>query len=399
MKMSEKSRSFKYFSKFSGFTVAAAKQKCIISSSESCYLPEMDPGIWSRLPPELLDHVLSFLPLRTYFSLRSTCKRFDSLLHSPCFVSKHSDSSFSSFLLLAHPQCFSQFPLYDSALGTWRRLPLSLSVPLLSATPSTALLSATPSTALLSIADGLACFSLRNSCSFVVCNFLTKSSRLIEFPYHPFRFELLTLVSVPLGYKIFTLFADSALVFDSRDHWWRKFNNFEAILGDNHRQEAACYNGHLYFVTPKPFSIVSFDLDSGEWEVIDIVMPEELTFVRLVSDGDRKLYMIGGTGRNGISRRLRLWELSEEGNWAEVESVPQMFCKKFMSICYHNYEHVYCFWHQGTICVCCYTWPEILYYRFCRRSWHWVPKCPSLPERWSCGFRWFSFVPQLYASA
>ncbi|XP_022131492.1 F-box/kelch-repeat protein At5g43190 [Momordica charantia] len=388
MRTREKSRSFKYLSKFS----VTAKHKDVPSPAASLS-PGMDPGIWSQLPPELLDHVLSLLPLRTFFNLRSTCKHFDSLLYSPSFVSKHSDSSFSSFLLLAHPQCFRQFPLYDSALGTWRSLPISVSV----SVPS-----AIPSTALLSTANGLVCFSLRNSCSFVVCNLLTKSSRVIEFPYYPFAFELLTLVSVPLGYKIFTLFPGSsplsALVFDSRDHSWRKFDNFEPILGDKHRQEAACYKGRLYFVTPEPFSIVSFDLENGEWEETDIVMPEELTFVRLVSDGDRKLYMIGGIGRNGISRSLRLWEFSEQGNWLEVESVPQMICKKFMSICYHNYEHVYCFWHQGTICLCCYTWPEILYYKFCRRTWHWLPKCPSLPERWSCGFRWFSFVPELYAS-
>lgn len=384
--MREKSKSFKYLSKFSGLTVVTAKPKIVPSSPAGSSSPEMNPGIWSRLPPELLDQVLSFLPLRTYFNLRSTCKHFDSLLYSPSFVSKHSDSSFSSFLLLAHPQCFRQFPLYDSALGIWRRLPLSVSVSL-------------PSTALLSTANGLVCFSLRNSRSFVVCNLLTKSSRLIEFPYHPFAFELLTLVSVSLGYKIFTLLADSALVFDSRHHSWRRFTNFEPILGDNHRQEAACYNGRLYFVTPEPFSIVSFDLENGAWEKTDIVMPEDLTFVRLVSNGDRKLYMIGGIGRNGISRSLDLWEFSEQGNWEEVESAPQLICKKFMSICYHNYEHVYCFWHQGTICVCCYTWPEILYYKICRRTWHWLPKCPSLPERWSCGFRWFSFVPELYASA
>ncbi|XP_023538094.1 F-box/kelch-repeat protein At5g43190 [Cucurbita pepo subsp. pepo] len=394
MKIREKSRSFKYLSKLSGLSVVTAKPKDVPSSPAGSTSPEMDPGIWSRLPPELLDHVLSFLPLRTCFNLRSTCKHFDSLLYSPSFVSKHSDSSFSSFLLLAHPQCFRQLPLYDSALGTWRSLPLSVSV---------SLPSGIPSTALVSTANGLVCFSLRNSCSFVVCNLLTKSSRLIEFPYHPFAFELLTLVSVPLGYKIFTLFSGSspvsALVFDSRDHSWRRFDNFAPIHGDNHRQEAACYNARLYFVTPEPFSIVTFDLENGEWEETDIVMPEDLTFVRLVSDGDRKLYMIGGIGRNGISRSLKLWEFSEQRNWVEIENVPQMICKKFMSICYHNYKHVYCFWHQGTICLCCHTWPEILYYKLSRRTWHWLPKCPSLPERWSCGFRWFSFVPELYASA
>ncbi|KAG6585705.1 F-box/kelch-repeat protein, partial [Cucurbita argyrosperma subsp. sororia] len=267
MKIREKSRSFKYLSKLSGLSVVTAKPKDVPSSPAGSTSQEMDPGIWSRLPPELLDHL----------------------------------------------------PLYDSALGTWRSLPLSVSV---------SLPSGIPSTALVSTANGLVCFSLRNSCSFVVCNLLTKSSRLIEFPYHPFAFELLTLISVPLGYKIFTLFSGSspvsALVFDSRDHSWRRFDNFAPILGDNHRQEAACYNGRLYFVTPEPFSIVTFDLENGEWEEPDIVMPEDLTFVRLVSDGDRKLYMIGGIGRNGISRSLKLWEFSEQRNWVEIENVPQM---------------------------------------------------------------------------
>uniref|UniRef100_A0A5B7BLR9 Putative Galactose oxidase/kelch repeat superfamily protein n=1 Tax=Davidia involucrata TaxID=16924 RepID=A0A5B7BLR9_DAVIN len=127
-------------------------------------------------------------------------------------------------------------------------------------------------------------------------------------------------------------------------------------------------------------------------------LPAELTFVRLLSNGDGKLYLIGGIGRNGISRSMKLWELSGgEENWIEVESVPEMMCRKFVSVCYHNYEHVYCFWHQGMIYVCCYTWPEILYYKVSRKTWHWLPKCPSLPEKWSCGFRWFSFVPELYA--
>ncbi|WCJ35550.1 Galactose oxidase/kelch repeat superfamily protein [Euphorbia peplus] len=154
----------------------------------------------------------------------------------------------------------------------------------------------------------------------------------------------------------------------------------------------------MYYTTPEPFSIVSLDLEGGKWERFRNEMPGELTFGRLVSDGELgKLYLIGGIGRNGISKMIKLWEL-RNNIWVEIESLPEMMCRKFVSVCYHNYEHVYCFWHQGMICVCCYTWPEILYYKVGRKTWHWLPKCPSLPDKWSCGFKWFSFVPEFYAT-
>lgn len=364
---------------------------------------EMDPAIWSRLPEDLLDHVLSFLPPKKLLKLRSTCKHFNSLLFSPSFLSKTkcSSSAFSCFILLSHPQCYDQYPLYDSTHGTWRRLSLPYSLLL----PSAA--------TLLSSSKGLLCFSLPSSSSFLVCNLVTLSSRTIDFPTYPFDFELLTLVSTPSGYKIFMLFAKSfpnyAFVYDSTDQSWSKFDidGFPlTILSQSSHQEGVFYKGSLYFTTPEPFSIVRFDLENGIWETpndandhMTMMLPHELTFFRLVNDGEEsnRLYLIGGVGRNGISTTMKLWELGCGGNWIEVERVPEMMCRKFMSVCYHNYDHVYCFWHQGMICVCCYTWPEILYYNVARRTWHWLPSCPSLPHKWSCGFRWFSFLPHLYA--
>ncbi|XVF64187.1 hypothetical protein PTKIN_Ptkin09bG0147800 [Pterospermum kingtungense] len=346
---------------------------------------EMDPGIWSKLPTELLEHILSLLPLKTFLNLRSTCKHFKSLVFSPTFISKHSsDSPFSSFLLLSHPQCYTHFPLYDTILGAWRNLALPFSF----LPPCAAQFN------LLSSSNGLFCFSLPNSSSFLVCNLLSKSSRVVEFPFFPFAFELLTLVSTPDGYKIFMLcskFSSSyAFVYDSKVKTWSRYDGFQPLLVDNFHQEGVSFNGCLYFTTPEPSSVVCFDLENGKWERLDTEMPGELTFTRLVSDTDEgKLYLVGGIGRNGISRAMKLWELGNGGNWEEMERLPELMCRKFMSVSYHNYEHVYCFWHNGMICVCCHTWPEILYYKVSRRTWHWIPKSPSLPDKWSCGFRWF----------
>ncbi|CAB4296537.1 unnamed protein product [Prunus armeniaca] len=77
----------------------------------------MDAGLWSKQLQELLERILSFLPLKNFMNLRLTCKHFKSLLFSPSLISKHSSSSpFSSFLLLSHPQCYNHFALYDSTL-------------------------------------------------------------------------------------------------------------------------------------------------------------------------------------------------------------------------------------------------------------------------------------------
>ncbi|KAK7291063.1 hypothetical protein RIF29_05932 [Crotalaria pallida] len=365
--------------------------------------PQMDPKIWSKLPPEILEQILSFLPLKTFFNLRSTCKGFWSLIFSPSFITKHSSPSstspFSSFLLLSHPQFHRHFPLYDSTLATWRNISLSLSHSLSlhhhnNNNNFTSLVSS----------GGLFCISDYSSSSFVVCNLLSKSSRKIEYPSSFFHLEHLTFVATPNGYKIFVLSShpsssrNNAFLYDSNKLSWSKFESFDPIVGDNHHQQGVFHNGGLFFATPEPFSVVRFDLESGKWESDVGELPNQVTFIRLVSDGEGKLFLVGGVGSNGISRSIKVWEMGEEGDWVEVEVLPDIMCKKFVSVCYHNYEHVYCFWHEGMICICCYTWPEILYFLVGRRTWHWLPRCPSLPMKCSCGFKWFPFVPKLYAS-
>ncbi|GAU27331.1 hypothetical protein TSUD_05570 [Trifolium subterraneum] len=168
---------------------------------------QMDPKIWSKLPPEILEFILSFLPLKTFMSLRSTCK--------------------------------------------------------------------------------------------------AKTKRKIQYPNFNLHIEHLTFVTTPKG--------------------------------DNPHQQGVYFKGCLYFATPEPFSVVYFDFENGKWEKSIVGLPNQLTFVRLVSVNDddgfegKKLFLIGGVGNNGISRSIKLWEMSGEGNWVEIQSLPDLMCKKFVS--------------------------------------------------------------------
>ncbi|KAL4566225.1 hypothetical protein LXL04_030337 [Taraxacum kok-saghyz] len=371
-------------------------------SSPATSTPEMDRRIWRKLPIELLERILSMLPFKTFLYLRSTCKYFRSLIFSPLFLSKYanslSPSPFSSFMLLSHPQS-GNYLLYDTVVNTWRDINLPL-IDSLTFTP------------LLCIASCLLCFSAvpdSSNSAFCLFNLLSRTTRLVKFPEYPFAFEYPTLITNSSGYHLFCLSSGSAsshlyaYVYDSRVRRWTRYDGFHRTLGDSYLQQGVLLNGSLYFVTREPFAVVNFDLHTGNWETSDVDLPEELTFVRLAAgngkgEGAKTLFMFGGIGRNGISRSMKVWELDvNERRWMEMQSVPEMMCKKLGSVCYHNYEHIYCFWHQGMICVCCYTWPEVLYYKISRRTWHWMPKSPSLPDKWSCGFKWFSFVPELYA--
>ncbi|KAK9164325.1 hypothetical protein Syun_005227 [Stephania yunnanensis] len=354
----------------------------------------MESQIWRQLPQELLDYILAFLPLKTLFTLRSTSRHFNSLLFTPSFIAHHSSLSsnqqpLSSFLLLSHPHFLRHFPLLHLPSSSWRLLPLP------SPSPSSSLLSAASS-------SGLLCFSLPSTSSFLITNLLSKSSKLVQFPSHPHSrsFHSLSLISSnSTNYKIFALSShySSVFLYDSAAApSWRQFPCFEPILRQTSHQEGVFYKGYVNFTTPEPYSIVGFNLESGTWETLVEDFPSELTFVRLVTNGREDLYLIGGVGRHGISRGLKVWE-RVGSEWVEVGRLPELMSKKFMSVCYHNYDHVYCFYHDGLICVCCYTWPEVLYFKLLRQTWHWITKCPSLPEKWSCGFKWFSFVPSLQA--
>ncbi|KAM7489442.1 hypothetical protein LguiB_026926 [Lonicera macranthoides] len=146
-----------------------------------------------------------------------------------------------------------------------------------------------------------------------VCN-LSRSSRIVKFPSHPFTFKLLTQVSNSAGYTLFMLPSPSG---SSNYSLRQQFEGFKPILSDNYHEQGVCRNAQLYFATPEPFSIVCFDLESGDWERSMTELSDQLTFVRLVSNGSGRLYLFGGIRSNGISRSMKLWKLSGGGNWVE----------------------------------------------------------------------------------
>lgn len=101
----------------------------------------MDPRVWRRLPPPLVDRILACLPTPSFLRCRAACRRFYSLLFSSPFLHSHlllsphlpffaflphQQQPPSSHLLLFNPlsaQAQAQAQARESA---WSLLPLQL---------------------------------------------------------------------------------------------------------------------------------------------------------------------------------------------------------------------------------------------------------------------------------
>nr|CAD1832413.1 unnamed protein product [Ananas comosus var. bracteatus] len=332
-------------------------------------------------------------------------------------------------LLLSHPQFpHHLLPLYDPSSDSWRRAYLS---------PSPSLSPGAPRLLCCSSSSGLLCFSFSlNPPPPVAPPAPSSSTTRSPTPPASSRPPRATWTSPapprlparprPHGYKLFVPAQDPARVFlyDSEADSWAQFPGFEPLLTRSgaHRHEGALFRGALFFATPEPPAPSSPSTCAPAPGPPPAPppppppLPAGLAFARLVGGGGgagagERLFLVGGVGRDGITRSVCVWELLPLGGggggwrWAEAGRLPEMMCRKLVGVCYHNYAHVYCAWHGGgaagaggaAVCVCCATWPEVLAFRVGRATWHWLPRCPLLRDKWSCGFRWFSFAPDLYA--
>ncbi|GLJ06994.1 hypothetical protein SUGI_0054970 [Cryptomeria japonica] len=311
----------------------------------------MEARIWSNLPEDVIDRILAKLPAESFLRLR-ICRA------------------------------------YDSFLSKWHTISLSF-LPY-------------PTAEVVGASGGLLC--LKTQFCLSVCNPLTKMWR--EFPYHSFErnWNAVALVAGEglQGYYILvagTCFDRRTEIYDSVSDTWKRTE--DVPMQTNLRYDATYCDGMIYFSTSEAFGAMGYDMKRGSWRRVEATspmpLPDSLVCSRLVSCSSR-LFLVGGVGENGISRSIWVWELNEQGTeWREVQKLPEMMCKKFLAISYHNYDQICCVGHEDYICLSCFTSPQVLVYKLPRRTWHWLPRCQSIPDEASYGFKWFSFTPSLYA--
>ncbi|XP_020097058.1 F-box/kelch-repeat protein At5g43190 [Ananas comosus] len=380
---------------------------------------EMEASIWGRLPDELLERVLALLPLRALISLRRTCRRFRSLLLTPAFLSLLPNHARPRRACQSSSSSFSSSPRSSPPLAPLRPLLRSWARPL----PS-----------LLSYFSSERRASSR-SCSSSIHATLHTNQPL---PAGGGRSEQWTIAGATLSPAASRRpTATSACPAQDPARWSSSTTSEATPAGlfpsassaSSSRRPATARRGALLPRGTLFRHHGALPLVPSTWALQGTWFPPRrlsplppaprgLAFALVgrqaragAGGAGERLFLVGGVGRDGITRSVCVWELLPLGGggggwrWAEAGRLPEMMCRKLVGVCYHNYAHVYCAWHGGgaagaggaAVCVCCATWPEVLAFRVGRATWHWLPRCPLLRDKWSCGFRWFSFAPDLYA--
>ncbi|XP_073386382.1 F-box/kelch-repeat protein At5g15710 isoform X1 [Physcomitrium patens] len=83
-------------------------------------------NIWSRLPEEVMDLVLAWLPLSAFFRMRCVCKKWNHIISSPNFLNTYSRVPFRTafFLHLIKLNGVLTAACHDPTNNRWQRLPL-----------------------------------------------------------------------------------------------------------------------------------------------------------------------------------------------------------------------------------------------------------------------------------
>ncbi|KAJ7527282.1 hypothetical protein O6H91_16G046500 [Diphasiastrum complanatum] len=346
----------------------------------------MDRFIWSNLPQDILVRVLVFLPLKSLLRLRCVCKRWNYLVDLPRFVTIRAEIAYQDpWLLMFKRQDYRVCRAFDESSRKWHRLALSF-------LPCKV-------TDAIATAAGLLCFGTEDPAILIVCNPLTKNWKVLP----PMRCEgSRGVIGLMVDRKMNTYSIIAARhfsheydmkteVYDSRQNNWKVTGDLppKTLL----RRDTVYWNGVLYLLTAEPFTLLAYDFAKGTWSKVPASLPGSLTFSSLIVSHN-VLFLAGGIGRNGISKFICIWRLEvARMEWKEVHRMPDMICKRFLALCYHNYEHISCVGQADLIYISCYTWPEAVVYRASQRSWRSVPRCPELPTRSSFGFNWFHFDP------
>lgn len=357
------------------------------------------------LPDDLLERILSFLPIASIFRAGSVCKRWHEIVSSKSFLLNFSSALsqkpwYFMFTSSDEPVGFA----YDPMLRKW----YCIELPCIET-----------SNWFITSSRGLVCFMDNNSRSeLYVCNPISKSYRKLEEPsglkYSDYSALALTVDRISHAYTIsivkskqvpgnFFQWDISAHIYDSETMMW--VTSFtETLLGWRGGDESVICDGVLYFLIYSTGSgmlenrhrLITYNLSSRSSQALMkrnfIAVPCSLTCGRLMNLKE-KLVMVGGIGkqdRPDIIKGIGIWVLNGK-EWQEVSRMPHKFFQGF-----GEFDDVFA--SSGTddlIYIQSYGAPHLLVFDIHQKQWKWSQKCPVMKRFPLQLFTGFCFEPRL----
>lgn len=357
------------------------------------------------LPDDLLERILSYLPIASIFRAGSVCKRWHEIVSSRRFIWNLSQ------VLTQKPWYFmftsSDEPVgyaFDPILRKW----YGIELPYIET-----------SNWFIASSCGLVCFMDNDSRSqLYVCNPITKECKKLLEPSgpkfsdysalaisvnrvsHNYRVSIVKSKQVPGNFFQWDL---SVHVYDSETMMWATPLT-EVLTGWRGGDESIICDGILYFLiystgggAPESrHGLITYNLSSrlscGLLMRSFIPAPCSLTCGRLMNIKE-KLIMVGGIGkqdRSDIIKGIGIWALEGKG-WHEIARMPHKYFQGF-----GEFDDVFA--SSGTddlIYIQSYGAPALLVFDVNQKQWRWAQKCPVTKRFPLQLFTGFCFEPRL----
>ncbi|KAG6557645.1 hypothetical protein Mapa_000926 [Marchantia paleacea] len=298
---------------------------------------ELDPELWDRLPPELLEKVLAKLPLTSLLSFRAVCSQWKSMIESPRIV--YEGPPGKPVLFYHHPggplvaggvrlPPSLMFPNYGSK--TWKRESLPFS---------------DEKNNLVASDGGLLVFSSDyNPDTFIIYNPLSKRWREIQLPssvlprlprgaifQDPFSFMLVGLtVNRDTGvYKLLVagIHEDGprdALSYDSSLRDWQRCASVPPMAtsltnGEWISERGLCCGGHLYWHVYESSSnqiikaLLKYYVETNVWAVVQELTPCDLPSDFHITAHDGNILLLDWSDRDNFDENIGLSDLQSLG--------------------------------------------------------------------------------------
>ncbi|XP_042435625.1 F-box/kelch-repeat protein At3g61590-like isoform X2 [Zingiber officinale] len=361
------------------------------------------------LPDDLLEKVLSFLPVASIIRSSSVCKRWYETVHSgrPSWA-RMSPQKPWYFMFTCSDDAVSGYA-YDPSLRKW----YSFDFPCIE-----------KSNWLTSSSCGLVCVMDSEDWSSVfVCNPITRDwTRLVDAPggcspdysalavsvdrrTHGYTVAVAKCKQVPQDYYQWDF---SIHVYESATRAWVTL--FAQVLaGWRSGDECVICDGILYLLiystsvlrnVDSRHCLAMYDLAarpsssrSSSLTQMAIPAPCSLTCGRLMNLGD-KLVMVGGIGKHdrpGIIKGIGIWELEEKKEWREVARMPHRFFQGF-----GEFDDVFASGGaDDLVYIQSFGSPALLTFDMGQRLWKWSAKSPVTKRFPLQLFTGFCFEPRL----
>ncbi|GAB2217403.1 hypothetical protein Droror1_Dr00000585 [Drosera rotundifolia] len=360
----------------------------------------------SFLPDELLEQILSYLPISSIFRAGSVCKKWHVIITSKRFRLIVAHVTQQSWYYMFTSMEDSVGYAYDPMLRKWYGIDLPSFV---------------TSNWFIASSCGLVCFMNNDSRSELhVYNPISKSCRsLIEPPGLKLSDYSALAISVDPTSQAYTIAVVKSKQIPDNFHQWdlsihvydsetmRWVTSFTEVLNGWRAGDASMIcNGVLYFLIyataggtfGSRHGLIRYNLSRRsslrESSLLRsfIPVPCYLTCGRLMNLKER-LVMVGGLGkqdRSDIIKGIRIWILNET-EWQEIARMPQKFFQGF-----GEFDDVFA--SSGTddlVYIQSYGGPALLVFDMNQKQWKWSQKCPVTKRFPLQLFSGFCFDPRL----